>query len=71
MAGVPATYGLSPSEAAEFLGVHEATVKRWAKDGKLRGIRTPGGWWKFSEADLEAFLATLANVAAEPDKAAS
>lgn len=69
MEGVPATYALSPSDAADFLGVHEATVKRWAKSGKLRGIRTPGGWWKFSEADLESFLANLANDRALPEAA--
>ncbi len=49
-------YDLSPSDAATYLGVHEYTLKRWAREGKVTGFRTPGGHWRFSKPDLDAFL---------------
>lgn len=49
-------YDLTPADAAKFLSCHPDTVKRWAKDGKLAAIKTPGGHFKFSRADLAAFL---------------
>lgn len=58
---------LSPVEAADILGVHEDTLKRWAKNGKIRASRTPGGWWRFERADLDAFRAAHVN---EPEPAA-
>lgn len=54
---VTETYSLSPKQAADFLGVHEATVKRWAKAGTLPAFQTPGKWWRFSQAELEAWVA--------------
>lgn len=56
------SYTLSAGDVAERFGVHEDTVKRWAKRGDLRGITTPGGWWRFSEADLAAFVERRAHV---------
>lgn len=49
-------YDLSPSAAAELVGVHEDTIKRWAADGKVPAFRTPGGWWRFRRSDLLALL---------------
>lgn len=49
-------YDLSPAEAAEILGVHVATLKRWAIDGKVGAFRTPTGWWKFRQSDLDALI---------------
>lgn len=49
-------YDLSPAAAAEYLGIHEDTLKRWARDGRIAAFRTPGGWWRFAQADLDAFL---------------
>jgi excisionase family DNA binding protein len=49
-------YDLNPTEAAQRLGIHEDTLKRYARDGKIAAFRTPGGWWKFSQADLDAFI---------------
>ena len=59
-------YDLSPAAAATHLGVHEDTVKRWVKAGKLAAIRTPGGWLRFSRVDLDAFLAAR-RVGDEPE----
>jgi excisionase family DNA binding protein len=50
-------FDLSPSEAAAIVGVHEDTLKRWARDGKIRAFRTPGGHWRFRQADLDEFIA--------------
>lgn len=47
-------YDLSPSEAAARVGVHEKTLKEWARTGKVKAFRTPGGWWRFRQADLDA-----------------
>lgn len=51
------TFDLSPADVAEKLGTHEDTIKRWAKAGKIRALKTPGGWWRFSQADVDAFIA--------------
>lgn len=56
---------LNPTEAAAHLGVHEQTIRRWAREGKLRGRLTPGGHWRFSEADLDACMTSP-----EPETAA-
>lgn len=56
MPSAPSAFDLSPSDVARQLGVHEDTVKRWAGSGKLRALRTPGGWWRFSQDDVDAFV---------------
>lgn len=50
---------LELSEAADFLGVHFTTLRRWANAGQVPCIRTPGGRRRFSRAELTAFLAGL------------
>lgn len=60
-------YDLSPRDAAALLSVHEDTVKRWAKAGSLKGFRTPGGWWRFCRADIDAFISASQSVAAEDE----
>lgn len=50
---------LELSEAADFLGVHFTTLRRWADAGQVPCIRTPGGRRRFSRAELTAFLAGL------------
>lgn len=54
-------YELSPTEAAERIGVHVDTVKRWAIDGKLPAFRTPGGWWKFDPDEIDSWLSSQHN----------
>lgn len=53
----PKVYDLSPQQAAERLGVHVDTVKRWADKGKLPCWTTPGGWRRFAAEDLDALVA--------------
>ncbi|MGH2849713.1 MAG: MerR family transcriptional regulator [Solirubrobacteraceae bacterium] len=50
------------SEAARYLGVSLATVRRWSNDGHLRGYRTPGGQRRFSRDQLDGFLSSLSSV---------
>jgi excisionase family DNA binding protein len=47
---------LALSEAAELLGVHPVTLRRWADAGEIRCLRTPGGHRRFLREDLQAFL---------------
>jgi excisionase family DNA binding protein len=46
---------LSTSQAANYLGVHPNTIRRWADDGKLSTMITPGGHRRFAIDDLKAF----------------
>lgn len=50
---------LDLSDAAEYLGVHFTTLRRWADAGDVPCIRTPGGRRRFEEKDLQLFLASL------------
>ena len=47
------------SQAAIYLGVSLATVRRWSNAGFLRGSRTPGGQRRFSRDQLDRFLRSL------------
>ncbi|NDJ76116.1 MAG: helix-turn-helix domain-containing protein [Chloroflexi bacterium] len=44
------------SEAAEFLGVHPTTLRRWADSGDIPFKLTPGGHRRFLRAELVAYL---------------
>ena len=46
---------LSTSEAARRLGISPASVKRWADQGRLTAIRTPGGHRRFASEEGERF----------------
>jgi excisionase family DNA binding protein len=47
------------SQAASYLGVSLATVRRWSNNGHLNGYRTPGGQRRYSREQLDAFLDSL------------
>jgi excisionase family DNA binding protein len=53
------TAWLDLSEAADYLGVHFTTLRRWTDDNKVPCIRTPGGRRRYRLAELTAFLASL------------
>jgi excisionase family DNA binding protein len=44
------------SEAADYLGVHFTTLRRWADEGSVPCMRTPGNRRRFQKADLDQFL---------------
>lgn len=52
------TTWLSLSAAAERLGVHPTTLRRWADNGDIAVMFTPGGHRRFMLSDLEAFAAS-------------
>jgi excisionase family DNA binding protein len=47
---------LTRAELAQALGVHPATVTRWAKIGVLPAFRTPSGERRYHRRDVENFL---------------
>src|SRR5262249_9092773 len=47
---------LTRAEAAQVLGVHPATVARWAAAGTLLSIRTPSGQRRYHRCDVQALL---------------
>lgn len=48
---------LTPAQAAEYLGVHVRTLRRYIRDGRLqRSAILPSGHARYSRADLEALL---------------
>ena len=46
---------LSLFEAASRLGVHPATLRRWADAGEVTCMLTPGGHRRFADADIREF----------------
>jgi excisionase family DNA binding protein len=47
------------SQAARYLGVSLATIRRWTDAGYLTGYRTPGGQRRFSREQLDGFIDSL------------
>lgn len=43
------------SQAAEWLNVHPTTLRRWADDGQIAMMLTPGGHRRFALSDIEQF----------------
>ena len=50
---------LNVSEAADFLGVSAASLRKWSDQGIVQVYRTPGGQRRYSPEDLEQFLASM------------
>lgn len=47
---------LSLKAAAELLGVHPVTLRRWAESGKIKTVRTAGGHRRFSEDEIARMM---------------
>ena len=45
----------TPAEVAEMLMVSPITVRKWAQDGELKAVTTPGGHRRFKWADIQDF----------------
>lgn len=56
MARVERPYLMTPGQVAAVLQCDPKTVTRWAKAGKLRSIRTPGGHRRFYSDDVAKIL---------------
>ena len=49
---------LTVTEVVDKLRVHEQTVRRWLREGELRGVNYGGrGGYRIRERDLDAFIA--------------
>ncbi len=46
---------LGLNEAAQQLGVHPVTLRRWADDGEIAVMVTPGGHRRFAVAEIDRF----------------
>lgn len=54
-------YDVNVRQAAEILGVHENTVRNWAKSGRLPGIALPGsGFHRFRRSEVETVKKAMA-----------
>jgi excisionase family DNA binding protein len=47
------------SQAARYLGVSLATVRRWTDAGHISCYRTPGGQRRFSRAQMDDFISSM------------
>ncbi len=47
------------SQAARYLGVSLATIRRWTDAGHVACYRTPGGQRRFSKDQLDGFITSL------------
>jgi excisionase family DNA binding protein len=48
---------LTPREAAALLGVRTTTLARWAREGRLTPLRTPGGHRRYPRSAVMAVRA--------------
>ena len=55
MKNIDSEQWLSLSAAAKRLNVHPTTLRRWADDGEIAVMLTPGGHRRFAVSDLERF----------------
>lgn len=47
------------SQAAAYLSVSLATIRRWTDAGHIACYRTPGGQRRFSREQLDGFVASM------------
>jgi excisionase family DNA binding protein len=46
----------SPEEVAEEYNVSGVVVRKWLREGKLKGMKLGGKIWRIPEAELEQFV---------------
>ena len=59
------------SQAARYVGVSLATVRRWTDAGHIDCYRTPGGQRRFSRAQLDPVIASMQRPGASAETAAA
>ncbi len=47
------------SQAARYLGVSLATIRRWTDSGHISCYRTPGGQRRFARDQLDDFITSM------------
>jgi excisionase family DNA binding protein len=50
---------LNVGQAAAYLGVSAASLRKWSNQGLVPVYRTPGGQRRFSTADLDQFMHSM------------
>jgi excisionase family DNA binding protein len=55
---------LNVGQAAEYIGVSAASLRKWSNDGFVPVYRTPGGQRRFAQHDLDAFMQAMRQSAA-------
>lgn len=56
---------LKPREVADLFGVRTTTIARWAREGKLTPLHTPGGHRRYNRLDIRQILSETS----QPDEA--
>ena len=59
------------SQAARYLGVSLATIRRWTDAGHVDCYRTPGGQRRFSKDQLDGFVDSLQGGQSHPSRRAA
>jgi len=57
---------LRPREVATVFGVRTSTIARWAREGRLSAVFTPGGHRRYRRSDLQALAVAEAGEYDEP-----
>jgi excisionase family DNA binding protein len=72
---VTGTVWLTLGEASRMLGVDPDTLRRWADNGKVEVLKTPGGHRRFLRASIEGMLPrprrSLSAIGEAPDRIAA
>jgi len=50
---------LNVGQAADYIGVSAASLRKWSNQGLVQVYRTPGGQRRFSTADLDEFMRSM------------
>jgi excisionase family DNA binding protein len=50
---------LNVGQAAEYLGVSAASLRKWSNDGLVSTYRTPGGQRRYARDDLDRFIDSM------------
>ena len=50
---------LNVGQAAEYLGVSAASLRKWSNDGLVPTYRTPGGQRRYARDDLDGFIDSM------------
>jgi excisionase family DNA binding protein len=56
---------LNVGQAADYLGVSAASLRKWSDEGIVPVYRTPGGQRRFSLADLDEFKRSMRQPSAQ------
>lgn len=50
---------LNVGQAAEYVGVSAASLRKWSNEGLVAVYRTPGGQRRYSRDDLDKFMSSM------------